>query len=81
MSGAWHDARCRIGLILGTGTNACYLESIKDIHTIDQEAFTSQNDMVINTEWGAFGDQGELDFVRVQEPEGVNEATIQQLCE
>ena len=36
MSCAWRDERCRIGLILGTGTNACYLEEIKDIHTIDQ---------------------------------------------
>jgi hypothetical protein len=26
---AWKDSRCRIGLILGTGTNACYLEDIK----------------------------------------------------
>jgi hexokinase len=36
MSCAWRDERCRIGLILGTGTNACYLEEVKDIHTIDQ---------------------------------------------
>ena len=36
MSCAWRNENCRIGLILGTGTNACYLEEIKDIHTIDQ---------------------------------------------
>ena len=66
MSCAWRDERCRIGLILGTGTNACYLEEIKDIHTIDQEAFTQQRHMIINTEWGAFGDNGELDFVRTK---------------
>ena len=46
------------GLILGTGTNACYLEEVKDIHTIDQEAYKSQKHMVINTEWGAFGENG-----------------------
>ena len=31
MSCAWRDERCRIGLILGTGTNACYLEEIEII--------------------------------------------------
>ena len=52
MSCAWRDERCRIGLILGTGTNACYLEEIKDIHTIDQNAYNDKNGhMVINTEW------------------------------
>ena len=66
MSSAWRDDRCRVGLILGTGTNACYLEEIQDIHTINREEFTGQNHMVINTEWGAFGDMGELDFIRTK---------------
>ena len=26
MSCAWKEPKCRIGLIVGTGTNACYLE-------------------------------------------------------
>ena len=26
MSCAWRNPKCRIGLIIGTGTNACYLE-------------------------------------------------------
>lgn len=42
MSCAWKDDRCRVGLILGTGTNACYLEEIKDIHTIDKEKYEDQ---------------------------------------
>ena len=42
MSCAWKDDRCRIGMILGTGTNACYLEEIKDIHTIEKEKFQDQ---------------------------------------
>ena len=42
MSCAWKDDRCRIGMILGTGTNACYLEEIKDIHTIDKDKFAGQ---------------------------------------
>merc|ERR1712088_1179988 len=43
-----------------------YLEKIKGIETIDQEAFPGQQHMVINTEWGAFGDMGELDFIRTK---------------
>jgi len=77
MSCAWRDERCRIGLILGTGTNACYLEEIKDIHTIDQNAYNDKNGhMVINTEWGAFGDNGELDFVRTKWDRAVDDFSV-----
>ena len=63
---AWRDSRCRIGLILGTGTNACYLEDIKNIETINADDFPGQEHMVINTEWGALGNTGSLDFVRTR---------------
>lgn len=76
MSCAWKDERCRIGLILGTGTNACYLEEVKDIHTINQEDFVRQKHMVINTEWGAFGDNGELDFIRTKWDRKVDEFSV-----
>ena len=73
VSCAWQDNRCRIGLILGTGTNACYLEDIKNIGILDPADFPGQEHMVINTEWGAFGDNGELDFVRTKWDKGNNE--------
>merc|ERR1719479_661805 len=76
MSCAWKDERCRVGLILGTGTNACYLEEVKDIHTIDREAYAGQQHMVINTEWGAFGEGGELDFVRTKWDLAVDENSV-----
>ena len=38
LSCAWKDKRCRIGLILGTGTNACYLEDVKNIETLDDDS-------------------------------------------
>ena len=31
MSCAWQNQKCRIGLIIGTGTNACYLEDIDKV--------------------------------------------------
>ncbi|CAB4057369.1 HK [Lepeophtheirus salmonis] len=52
------DHRCRIGLILGTGTNACYLEKVKDIQLIDQYNFQDHDHMLVNTEWGGFGENG-----------------------
>lgn len=76
MSCAWRDNRCRIGLILGTGTNACYLEDIKNIETLDPSEFPGQEHMVINTEWGAFGDNGELEFVRTKWDKEVDNMSV-----
>jgi len=36
MSCAWMEQNCRIGLIIGTGTNACYLEDIQSVHTLEE---------------------------------------------
>lgn len=47
------DLATKIGIILGTGTNGCYLEkcsNIKKINWPDQEEL-----MVINMEWGGYG--------------------------
>lgn len=54
------DPDCHIGLILGTGTNACYMEDLKAIpkFTGDKKRYSQ---VIINTEWGAFGDDGKLD--------------------
>lgn len=103
---AYQNRECRIGLIVGTGTNACYMERVNNVHCMnpngelhsedegtDLEQHNSaphnhhqpqQNNSnsgnhyadiwkrqhakkqttVVNTEWGAFGDNGILDFVR-----------------
>jgi len=76
MSCAWKDNRCRIGLILGTGTNACYLEDIKNIETINKDEFAGQEHMIINTEWGAFGDNEELDFLKTKWDINVDEMSV-----
>ena len=55
----FEDTNCHVGLILGTGTNACYTERLDAIpkYTGDK---TQYSDVVINCEWGAFGDDGAL---------------------
>ena len=57
MSCAWKEEKCRIGLIIGTGTNACYLENIDAIETVSDSEKQGPEHMIVNTEWGAFGDK------------------------
>ncbi|KAI9315953.1 hypothetical protein BX666DRAFT_2019601 [Dichotomocladium elegans] len=45
-----------IGVILGTGTNACYYEKLDRIAKWDGGP-TGSDDMVINTEWGGFDNE------------------------
>ena len=46
--------------ISGTGSNACYMEEMKNVETLEG----NQGQMCINMEWGAFGDNGCLDDIR-----------------
>ncbi|XP_028850949.1 hexokinase-2 isoform X2 [Denticeps clupeoides] len=57
MTCGYDDPRCEVGLIVGTGTNACYMEEMRNVELVEGNAGL----MCINMEWGAFGDQGELD--------------------
>ncbi|KAH8294215.1 hypothetical protein KR054_009529 [Drosophila jambulina] len=75
LSTAYTTRNCRIGLILGTGSNACYVEK-----TVNAECFEGyQNSpkpfMIINTEWGAFGDNGVLEFVRTSYDREIDKET------
>lgn len=69
ISCAFKNRECRIGLIVGTGTNACYMEDVNNVQCMlpaedNGQPRPEQHSTVINTEWGAFGDNGMLDFVR-----------------
>ena len=37
---------------------------------------TSTGDIIINTEWGAFGDKGELDFIRTKWDQQIDEQSL-----
>ncbi|KAH3708583.1 hexokinase-2-like isoform X2 [Dreissena polymorpha] len=65
MSAAHTDRNCEIGLILGTGCNACYMESLKNVGLWEGD-YEEPAQVLINTEWGAFGDNGCLDFIRTE---------------
>lgn len=51
---------CSIGVILGTGTNACYMENLDAVPKF-RGGSKRYSQVIINTEWGAFGDDGKLD--------------------
>lgn len=46
----------------GTGTNACYMEEIKNVKRVEGE----DGRMCINTEWGGFGDDGSLKDIQTE---------------
>ena len=56
----YEDLNCHVGLILGTGTNACYMEKTAAIPKFKGDR-TKYPEVIINCEWGAFGEKhGEL---------------------
>ncbi|XP_073690087.1 hexokinase HKDC1 [Garra rufa] len=60
MTCGYDDQNCEVGVIIGTGTNACYMEEMRHIDLVEGD----EGRMCINTEWGAFGDDGVLnDFI------------------
>ena len=54
------DPNCHVGLILGTGTNACYTEKTDAIPKYGGDR-SRYSHVVVNLEWGAFGDDGVLE--------------------
>uniref|UniRef100_A0A8R1TNX6 Phosphotransferase n=1 Tax=Onchocerca volvulus TaxID=6282 RepID=A0A8R1TNX6_ONCVO len=79
MACAFKENSCQIGVIVGTGTNACYMEKIKNCEKFKNmhlEKDGMPDEMIINTEWGAFGDDGTLEFLRTSFDREVDEQTI-----
>uniref|UniRef100_UPI003AB02106 hexokinase-1-like isoform X6 n=1 Tax=Centroberyx gerrardi TaxID=166262 RepID=UPI003AB02106 len=72
MTCAYEEPTCEVGLIAGTGSNACYMEEMKNIETVEG----NQGRMCVNMEWGAFGDNGCLDDIRTQYDRAVDENSL-----
>ena len=75
MSCAHTNPECNIGLIVGTGTNACYVEKLQNIDKWPSN-YTEPQQVVINCEWGAFGDNGVIDFIRTEWDRQIDEESI-----
>ncbi|KAM5301012.1 hexokinase-3 isoform 1-T1 [Glossophaga mutica] len=72
MSCGYEDPRCEVGLIVGTGTNACYMEELRNVAGVAGDAGL----MCINMEWGAFGDDGSLGALTTCFDKLVDQASI-----
>jgi len=69
VQGVYLDPECAISMILGTGSNACYLEKVERVHKwTNREEFDNNNvsQVIIDMECGAFGDNGVIDFAKTQ---------------
>ncbi|XP_056457497.1 hexokinase-4 isoform X2 [Gadus chalcogrammus] len=76
----YEDRSCEVGMIVGTGCNACYMEEMRTLELVEGE----EGRMCVNTEWGAFGDNGELEDFRLEYDRVVDEFSLnpgQQLYE
>ncbi|EDW84126.1 uncharacterized protein Dwil_GK13969 [Drosophila willistoni] len=64
MALCWTIPDTKMGLIVGTITNACYVEQVSNCELFDEEIDTKKDLMIINTDWARFGENGQLDFIR-----------------
>lgn len=66
------DNDVMVAIILGTGTNACYVESVDAIPKLNGRKTTSGR-TIVNTEWGAFSNGLPLtEFDREMDAESIN---------
>lgn len=75
MSCAYNDPDVMVGMILGTGSNACYMEKLEYVG----KWFHPQSpykECIINTEWGAYGDMDELQSVSTSYDKIVDEESL-----
>ncbi|KJH48439.1 Hexokinase [Dictyocaulus viviparus] len=65
MACAFKENTCHIGVIVGTGTNACYLEKLEKVQKMKGEWENDglPDEIIINMEWGGFGDDGAISFI------------------
>ena len=67
MTCAFEDPDAGIGLIFGTGSNACYIEDLSkaEMWVVGQSEERPKTG-ILNCEWGAFGNGGCLDDVGIR---------------
>ncbi|XP_056150134.1 hexokinase-2 isoform X2 [Lampris incognitus] len=72
MTCGYDDHHCEIGLIVGTGTNACYMEEMRNLDLIEGD----EGRMCVNMEWGAFGDDNSLEDLRTEFDREIDAASL-----
>ncbi|KAI1280501.1 Hexokinase type 2 [Halotydeus destructor] len=75
MSCAHKNGDCKIGLIVGTGCNVCYFEKLEKIDKWPGN-YSDVNQVIVNTEWGAFGEGGQLETIRTEADVNLDSASV-----
>ncbi|CAL1279146.1 unnamed protein product [Larinioides sclopetarius] len=75
MMGSYLDKRSAVGMILGTGCNAAYFERVDKIEKWEGK-HPGIDEVIIDIEWGAFGDNGVLDFMKTDIDKQVDLASL-----
>ena len=70
MEKSYSNSTCDMGVILGTGTNGCYLERIEKIEKI--EFYSSKQEMIVNIEWGNFNGYRGTSYDKALDRESIN---------
>ncbi|KAJ9597540.1 hypothetical protein L9F63_011598 [Diploptera punctata] len=70
------DIKIQITAVIGfiVGSNACYVEKVEKVELFDGDK--SKPYVIINTESGAFGDDGKLNFIRTEFDKEVDKKSI-----
>ncbi|VDL77017.1 unnamed protein product [Nippostrongylus brasiliensis] len=103
MACAFKENSCMMGVIVGTGTNACYMERLKNVPKLkgewENDGLPDENwsgklvrenssvvrvvsspywalTMILNMEWGAFGDDGVISFAYTDYDKEVDRSSI-----
>lgn len=64
-------------LFSGTGSNACYVEKTRNIECMNEaNVHLDKPHMLVNTEWGAFGEGGVIDFVLTEYDRDIDDNSI-----
>ena len=74
VKGSYDDPNCCIGLILGTGCNGAYLEHAEKVQNWENKRGAKQ--VIIDSEFGAFGDNGCIDFIKTEFDKAVDERSL-----
>ncbi|KAI0989922.1 hypothetical protein GJ496_005053 [Pomphorhynchus laevis] len=75
VSCAYGDPTTAIGVIIGTGFNACYIENINEVGIWDGD-YNEPNEVIVNTEWGALGSDGCIEWLLTPYDKEVDRSSI-----
>ncbi|XP_026501704.1 hexokinase-2-like [Vanessa tameamea] len=75
VAGAQLDPAVVIGVIMGTGSNGCYMERAERVQHWEA-AHERVQDVCVDIEWGAFGDNGCLSFLRTEFDKEVDDNSL-----